>query len=473
MVGLSALGLPSAPGLFHGASRSAPRRGEESECLEHAAAHARGKTLRLLVPEGSEANIRPVLREFSDSTGCDVQLESVPVDEVATFILLRSGMSDPGFDLALPPTFSIPDLVEADALLPLDGLAERFEPRGFSDQALYSLGDRYKDKLYGYQADGDAYVMFYRRDFLEDERERERFEGQHGYPLAVPKTWRELDAQIAFFHRPEEGMSGGCLFRNADYLGWEWWIRFHSKGLYPLDEDMNPRVATPAGVEALEELVACTRNLAPSTVGNGLFENWHEFASGNSYANIGWGGTQKFLNRPDSAVRDRLLFGPTPGAEFGGEPTPISYFNWGWNFVTARRTPSPELAYLFSLYASLSGPSTRAVRATDGFFDPHRPEHYDDPQIVDAYSAEFLEQHAQSLSTCIPDLYLQGRSEYVATLNRFLSLADQGTLSPKEALQVVDRSWQDITERIGRESQVQQWRFLKSRYPRAIARHLS
>ena len=167
-------------------------------------------------------------------------------------------------------------------------------------------------------------------------------------------------------------------------------------------------------------------------------------------------------------MRGRLLFGPTPGGESQGQLLPVSYFNWGWNYVVANTSPVPELAYLFTLFASLPGPSTESVREAGGFFDPHREEHYEDSAVNAVYTDGFLAQHRESLGDCVPDFYLHGRDEYFAALGRYLDRANRGELAPARALLLASRAWEKITDRLGREGQAEQWLHLKRSYPRHV-----
>ena len=396
----------------------------------------------------------------------------MPVDRINTNILLRSASKTRSFDLALPATFGIPDLVEADCLLPLDDLAGELEPAGYRESYLYSLGDRYKGRLYGYQTDGDTYLMFYNRRMLDDPAEAERFEEATGMRLEPAQTWAQLDSMLRFFHRPAQNKFGGALFRTVDYIAWEWWIRLHAKGYFPVDEDMRPQFDSEPGIEALEELLAAGDSLAPGSATNGLVQNWEVFAEGNTFCNIGWGGTQKYVNGPLSKLRGQLAHGLAPGGVLGGEPVCMPYFNWGWSFAVSSASQQPELAVLFALFACSPAPSTLAVAEAGGFFDPFRAEHYESPAVQRTYSPEFLTTHAQSMRQSIPDFYLRSRSEYFDVLRRYLLLCQDGKMKPAEALRVVARAWENITNSSGRDGQVEQWTFLRQHYPQAIAQHL-
>lgn len=433
-----------------------------------ALAAGRPVELKILLPKGSTANIKPLARAFKAASGVSFRFVETAVDEINSTMIVDALSDSASFDLALPATFGLPDLAEAGAITKLDSFAARYEPEDFQSDALFPLGDYYLGNLYGYQTDGDAYLMFYNRDWLEDPEEQDRFADQHGYELAVPKTWQELDAMMAFFHRPDRERYGGALFRTPTYIAWEFWIRYHAKGFWPFDEEMMPQIDNEAGVEALEELIAASKHLYPAARSNGLFENWRAFSTGHIFCNVGWGGTQKFLNKDTSAVRGRLAYGPTPGGLIDGKLLVVPYFNWGWNYAVSSRSAEPEIAYLFALYACSPKMSTLAVREQGGFFDPFRKEHYSDPKIIQTYSADFLSAHRESMTDSIPDLYLKGQGEYFDALRDNLSQADSGVITARDALQRTAKQWRRTTRRMGRSRQQEQWAFLRSRYPAGI-----
>lgn len=430
-------------------------------------------TLTILEPSGSLGNVKPVADRWTAETGINIEYNEVPLGEINQKILLEAVSRTGAFDLALPATFGLPDLVESGILVNMDQYASKYEPEDFQEDALYSIGDYYKGNLYGYQTDGDTYLMFYRKDWLENAEENKAFSDKHGYALKVPDTWEELDAMMAHFHRPDAGMYGGALFRTQFFLAWEWWVRFHAKGFYPLDDDLNPQINNEAGVAALAELVAASKNLYPGARTNGLFENFEAFGEGDKFCNIGWGGTQKYLNSDKSKIKGNLAFGNTPGGIVNGKLLKTPYFNWGWNYVVSSVSPEPEIAYLFALYACSPAMSTIAVRDPGGYFDPFRGAHYEDAEIANTYSPEFLAAHKESMRDSIPDLYLKGQGEYFDTLRVNLQAADTGEKTPQEALDDVASDWKRITRRQGKRSQKVQWSFLKSIYPAGVRDILS
>lgn len=423
------------------------------------------KTLRLLIPEGCEANVRPVTHAFRKATDINILCRSVAVDEINSELSLDAVSGEGDYDIALPATFGIPDLAADGIIRPISEFAAKYEPAGFRDGILYSSGDSFDGELYGFQADGDTYVMFYHKDWLEDPAEQSRYEDRFGAPLAIPVTWEELDQQMAFFHRPDQNKYGGALFRTPGYLAWEWWVRFHAKGVWPLSIDLEPQIASDAGIAALEEMIRATETLYPEARSAGLFDNWAHYGEGNTFCNIGWGGSQKYLNGPKSKMRGRMVYGPTPMGTAEGAEIAMPYFNWGWNYVVTSISKQPELAYLFALFASTSEMSTISVREQEGYFDPFRPEHYADPVIEQTYSAEFLKVHEASLRSSIPDFYLANQSEYFRVLSQWLDAAINGDVDPRKALERAATKWSVLNLRAGGERQRERWVALRSKYP--------
>lgn len=433
----------------------------------------KGTHLTLLHPQGCEANLKPIINAFSANTGIKILLKSADVDIINSTIGLNVITDRDAFDIAIPATFGIPDLVEAGALKDLTLFERKYAAESIHSDMLFSTGDYYKEKFFGYQTDGDAYVMFYNRLYIENPEESKRFEDTHGYALKIPETWDELDAMMAHFHRPKEGLYGGCLYRSIDYTVWEWWIRFHANGSYPLSDNLNPLINNESGIKALEAMIKSSDFQHPSAFTNGLFENWKLYADRKCFANIGWGGTQKFLRSNHSKTEKPFVFGELPGGTLNGVKFTAPFFNWGWNYVVSNFSQNPELAFLFTLYASLPALSASSVSQREGYFDPFRKEHYENPDIIDTYGTDFLKIHKSSMTRAIPDFYMHGYRDYFAALKESINLALKGTLSPQLSLDIAAKKWDDITDEIGRDSQMKQWSFLKSLYPEHIKHALS
>lgn len=417
-------------------------------------------TLKLMLPTGSESNVAPLTAMFRRATGVVVELDVTPVDDINSRLYLAHIRRQP-VDLALPATFGIPDLASAGVIRPLAPLLSKDQLR---EQSLYDLGDAFDNQRYGFQTDGDVYLMFYNRQMLQDEALVEAYQDRFGRELRPARTFTELDQMIEFFHAPSENRFGAALFRTPTYIVWEWWMRFHAYGGLPFSTSMVPKLTCEAGVHALEDMIRVSEFLTPGAATDGLVDNWEVYSRGNVFANIGWGGSQKFFMRGHNGLAAGVEAALPPGGGENGEHA-LPYFNWGWSYAVPAMSSAPELAALFARYATLPRVSTEAVRDADGFFDPFHAEHYDDPIIRKAYGDQFLGVHREALSRALPDLYLAGRNQYVEDLSKNLLEAHAKKVSAVEALRAAETQWEVITGRLGRDEQIRQWRRLLARYP--------
>ena len=425
------------------------------------------KPLVIVYPEGCLANLQPIIKSFLSDTGVEVKAIPAHIDYITSELLLakriRSNLGS--FDLALPPSFSIPDLVEDGTIVELSSFEKKYQNLSQREKILYRLGSDYLDKFYGYQCDGDCYFLFFNDSFMKSQRLADAYAQTNGFKLTIPETWQELDRQIKFFHRPKESLYGGSLFRIKGYVGWEFFARFHAKGYYPLSDDFRPQFNNEAGLEALSEMIETTRFLHPGSCRLSFVENIKLFAKGQIYACLGWGGSQKFMQFPESKVMGKLLHAALPGIASDSGKVTMPLFNWGWNYVVSAASQRQELAYLFSLYASTTEMSKQAVRVKEGFFDPFRSEHYQDQKIKETYGESFLSVHEKALVDAIPDLYIAKQGLYKSAMEEGLLAALNGYLRPQQALNLIAEKWERLTDQYGREKQLAQWAFIKKSYP--------
>ncbi|NSX54620.1 extracellular solute-binding protein [Parasulfitobacter algicola] len=425
-------------------------------------------SLRCLIPVGSESNLRPTVEAWQAATGIKVELEIVDVDQINDRMTVDHLARRADYDLALPATFAVADLAWSGIIHPMTKYEETFGHSAQLFDSLYENGNIIGGDRFGFQTDGDVYLMFYRKDWLTDETEVTSYQDLYGKVLDIPQTWQELDRQIRFFHRPDENRYGGALFRTPAYLVWEFWSRMHANGVLPFDDALTPQIDSDGAVQAVEDMLEISSFLHPQAKTAGLFDNWTNYAKGDTYCNIGWGGSQKYFNQAQSPIRNKLAFSLLPGGE---KIAATSYFNWGWSFVLPTQSKKRELAYLFAAFATSPEISLNAVREADGYFDPFQRQHYQDEIIQDTYSSDFLKVHEMAINDPIPDLYLPGHNSYFSSLSKWLVEAMDRQRSPKDALRRAAQDWNLISLDFGLEDQADRWRASKARYPKHVLDH--
>ena len=414
------------------------------------------RALRGLIPDGSQDSLAVIAARWTKETEQDVELTIVPVDDINARMTI-DGLTDKlDFDFALPATFGVSDLISAGVVQPFDSLRGALELNPQEDGSLYTIGDYVDGQRYGFQTDGDVYLMFYRADMMNDPALGAAYTDLTGEPLIMPDNWETLDTQMEFFHEPSMDRFGGALFRIPGYLGWEFFARLYSAQGAILTDELEPLFDNDLAEQALENMLRATDFLHPATASAGLFENWDLYKSNDIFANIGWGGSQKAFNRPGSPIRRKLKHATLPGLSERG----LSYFNWGWSYVVPATAMQPELGYLFSRFAVSEQMSTISVREIGGYFDPFQTSHYDDPEIINAYSKPFLDVHQSAMKLGRRNFVIPGHGAYMASLNRNLSRALDGSLTSRQALRIIVSEWELTTLEFGREDQIKRWKDL-------------
>ncbi|MEL7296279.1 MAG: extracellular solute-binding protein [Pseudomonadota bacterium] len=435
----------------------------------------RGKqNLTLLLPAGSEPNVRPVIERFEAETSVSVTVRLAPVDDINTELLLTSMQRDNSPDLALVASFGLPDLVQRNVLRPIDDLESRYPAAAsMRRQSLYQIADEFDGHAYGPQFDGDLYLLFFNAAILNDPALRDSYERQYERPFGAATRWQDLDRMMQLVHESNRALHGGVLFRTPRYITWEFWARLHASGQLPFDDDMRPTLNSVNSVRAIEAMIDAGRWQHPDVGSAGLVENWQLFCEGRSLCHIGWGGSQKYFLQHKTELSEGVIVAQLPGLDQDDGKTPLPLFNWGWNFAIPARAVNTELAFLFAAFAVSPDIAVTAVSQADGFIDPFQPGHYSDKRIVATYGDAFLKTHADGMRRAIPDLYIKGHSDYMEALSNALTLAHRGQINAVEAANSVVIRWERITERLGRSAQALQWQRLKQQYPAGLVERLS
>lgn len=202
------------------------------------------REIKCLIPNGCQKKLMLLTNILAEKAAINLELSLAPAEDINTQHLLNQVDKGTGDDIALPATFGLPKLARCEAIHPLDEFVNIYQPKGFQQDALYTLGDYVNDKLNGYQTDDDTHFMFFNNDFLNHPNSAKRYADTFGKRLDTTDLARTRSIN-AVSHQPDKGLSGGSLFRAPDYLAWEWWVRFHAKGYSPLADDLEPKLIIP------------------------------------------------------------------------------------------------------------------------------------------------------------------------------------------------------------------------------------
>lgn len=437
-----------------------------------------GAVLSLTVKQGNLASFlgesEQLKRDWEVATGTVIDARVMPQLASRAFIRQQGDV-----DLTIARSNETPDLAAEGLIAPLSPLLERFgftlsdaPPDGYLHVRQQADFD---GQVMVIPADGDAAMLYLRRDLMEDAAQQARFWQRFGRLLVPPRTWAEYNDLIAFFDRPAEGFRGALEPRDA-LTGWMYWMprymAFAAPGQGLFDADMRPAIDSPAGIAATEAYLATVAH-SPAGVlaeGNDYSFTLPLFLNGKGFSTILTLAAAKLANHARSPVLGKVMAVPMPGRG-GADTVPRSTLIYGNNLVIPAQSRHKTLAFLYAMWLTDPQVSARSVGVAGGFTDPYRLHHFDDPRIRQVYGAEAIEVARQQLPHVAPaGTGLPGDADYLAALGRHLSLAARGLQSAAQAMHETAREWEVITERRGRAAQIGHWARFRGAYPDAVVK---
>ncbi len=348
------------------------------------------------------------------------------------------------------------------------------------------------DTVYALPYDGDAHMLYYRKDLIFDEELSAEFEAEYGYPLGEPETWSQYMDMAEFFNgrvvetAGEEAPIYGVLEAQRRNAQSYWVFLSHAAGYGKIPgnpcfffscEDMTPQVNNPGWVRALEDYVAISAYGPPEMINYDVADTRIHFPAGVSVFNIDWGDVGTISVDPTrSVVVGDVGFAPLPGGDEywdyeagewveGPNPAPFIAFG-GWIIGVAANSEVRDAAFDFAAFMARPEMVQQLAVMPDTGINPSRFSQLEDVDLwleagFDRESAEdYLDAILNTINhpNAVLDLRIIGSAEYLQTLDVEISRAVAGEISPQEALDNVAAAWDEITDRLGRESQLEQYR---------------
>ncbi len=342
---------------------------------------------------------------------------------------------------------------------------------------------------YGLPYDGDCINLYFRRDVFENPKYMAMFSERYGYPLAAPETWKQYRDMAEFFSGwdwdndgiKEYGIAG--LRVRGDVTLLQFFARAAAYAKHPdekayyFDPDtMKPRINNPGFVRALTEWVDVMQFGPEGMASFAGHDVRNNFASGEVAMAMDWADLGIFaVNSPVSVIQDKVGYAQIPGAEMVFNPrsgswdqrfNQVSSISGNWMFFVNKDSNNKKLAFEFAAHMT-SPEMTSELTATSGnAVNPSRFSHFDDPASWQkgGFSTEsasaYLKEITRSLANTnvVWDITIPGAGEYYQALDDYVHKAVLGKLKPQEALDGAAQRWEEITDRLGRQKQIETYR---------------
>jgi len=85
---------------------------------------------------------------------------------------------------------------------------------------------------------------------------------------------------------------------------------------------------------------------------------------------------------------------------------------------------------------------------------------------------DWMDNQKWQVEHCFPAITMRGGEEYSGVLLEAVSGVLKGALEPQAALDAVAKNWEEITDRYGRQGQIESWNSLKAMYSPAVRKWL-
>ena len=449
-----------------------------------------GVTVNLLTFDGPQI-AEPLQRrapDFKELTGATINVNAVGFQDIYDQALLDMSTGQNSFDAFVFDPQWMGDFVGP-------GYLEDLSSRVTSDATLDwdDIGPFFRDfnatyggKVYTIPLDGDFHMVYYRSDLIDK----------------PPTTWDEYLSVAEQFNGKDlngdgEPDYGSCIAKKKGQQSY-WWIisvaggllqnQGTGQGAFFNTDNMDPLVNNDAFKKALETYKATMEFGPPDEINLGVGDTRGLFDTGRCALSMDWGdiGTLA-LDPATSTVQDKVGAVITPGWKetldrASGKLVPCdtttcpdaidgvnyapyaSFGGWSGAINAAADQAKKDAAFAFLSYMSAPAQSGEDVTLGKTGFNPYRTSHFENREpwtavgMSQAAQDNYLGAIKSSLENpnMVLDMRIPKTKEYQQdVLDTAVSQYLAGELSVEETMQQITDGWNQITDQVGRDAQLQ------------------
>jgi len=447
-----------------------------------------GATIKLLHVAGSKNNFEPFFADWEAKTGTKVEVVTLGGEpDVYTKAFAEATAKTGAFDIITIFSTWKGDAIEAGLAKDLEDYYRKYDPIGPPEVApiepLGSYTTMYKGRHYAVDLDADVFTLTYRKDLLENPDYASQFKSKFGYDLKVPDTWEEVKDVSKFFTELDlkasdgEKVYGGYFYADPGWAAFTtWFCIFVSKGgILFSPTDMKAMVNTQEGVDATQVMADLVPYMHPDALSMDWASLYKRYSEGKAVLTMAWPSLIKWAQDPStSRIIGKSGSALAPGAKItvGGKEILLKAANnpVNWIGIVSNYSKYPELGYLFWQWVVSPVIGAEAVSRV-GIMDIFRECWFRPPYrdtFEKAYTPQFLDVFADCVAHSFPDLMIKGSSEYLDKLTKNVNAACVKAKTAKAAMDDTVKDWEAITDRLGRDAQLEAWKSFIPLYPRDV-----
>jgi multiple sugar transport system substrate-binding protein len=459
----------------------------------------KGTTISVMVLKATVGDgLKYHTKHWEEETGGHVNVAEVPIDTLhqQIFADLSTGLGR--YDAYMTGAWFYGDFFNAKEpyiveLAPF--LKDPKYPYWNPDEWLPAMKRLYtwQGKVYGALFDGDAQILYYRKDILSKPEYQEKFKGKLGYDLPnPPKTMKEMHDVATFFTgwdwngdgQNDYGISLHAKVNEQGFfhfltLAAPYVISKDNKYFFFNPDDMKPLINSEGHVRALEDYVKFLPCGPKEAISWTLGQGWNLFLAGHAVMEPTWGDLPTFAQDPKTNFTQGKVgatiipgvdevYNPITKQWQKGDNNVVGNTNGGtWHCVISRLSKKKEATYDF--LAFMANKKNAIFNCCNGWTGVQPGMKYEYLPPVGTGSLEEWKQYGWNTddvksyltgyydNLALPEqqeyLRIPGAAEYWHELDVRVSAVLAGQTTPKAALDDTYQAWEKITDRYGRDKQ--------------------
>jgi len=377
------------------------------------------------------------------------------------------------------------DLTSAGYLKPMDELIQKHDAGALFD----NISDTYR-RLYcewggdtiAIPVDGDVAMMYYRKDAFESAEAQAKFKEMHGTDLVLPRTWDDFKQVAEFFTGWDWAGSGknGYGFQTSTwdraFIEQQWAPMMASAGGNWFDDDCNPAFNNAAGVRAANDLKALIATAPPGSASLSWGQTMETIFAEDvamslwymDLGRLGWAENSWFASSGGPETMAKFGYAEWPGYEVDGVYRNFNSMFYGRVAAITEFTDKPDAC--MAVIKTLLTPERRVLSMDDAQSGSDmflKTDYTTDAFKVLTPSQEFLDAAKSVIGNGFPEMNMPGTGEYMDALQGELHGFINGSGTAEEALNRVAERWQAVTDRYGRDNQIEAWAKVRASYKAA------
>lgn len=435
-----------------------------------------GITLKWLVGTGHNRAVLDVNKDYIKET---LGIELVAVSEptpVHYALAMRDWMAGGGdYDImTVKPSWNA-ELMGQGYFMPLDEFMDE-EAWAYYHDAVERYTKTYCEwggKVYAFVQDGDAAILYYRKDIMNDPTNRKNFKAKYGYELPVPPdTWDQL-IDVAEFLNGWDWDNDGKVENGIAFCAWHeevLMISFAtmymslSDGKLLWDKEMHPQINNECGIKTLELMKTLYQFAPRGWLGYTWSESFSCVIEGEVALSLNYGDIGKLVLNPGTFagsggphLKEKFGYSLWPATYIEGKPSRYDPIFFGRIIGIPRFTKYPEAA--FAVVKAISEPkrvmlhTSNLQSGTDIFSKTAR----DINNWTINIDPQFIKVYADALDYGVPEIMIPASEQYYRLLGTEIQKYLNEEQDAKATLASIEANWERTTDQLGRERQKIAW----------------